>query len=275
MGVCVSTCVRFHTFAGVRFISHRTTNQHTQNETHHITSHFMDFHAIDHLLISDKAMRSFLERNMYQSLSYALRSVRFIEAWVSILHTTTWNTRWWWWWEWSRQLTQTETFCQCDYVARHIVGIVCWIFCLLLLLPLPQPLPLLLIRFWLLLRKTDCGKTKWKRKKTHNTNREQTASIERPQAKRFFYFFVILYLSLSLFLGLCFVLFDEVNAPAMKKQRSARTINGGKQNEEEVKDEVYGNEDNMRLYFLWLSLTQLLVYVRQVLKNSMWYNESL
>lgn len=158
----------------------------------------MDFHAIDHLLISDKAMRSFLERNMYQSLSYALRSVRFIEAWVSISHTTTWNARWWWWWEWSRQLTQTETFCQCDYVARHIVGIVCWIFCLLLLLPLPQPLPLLLIRFWLLLRKTDCGKTKWKRKKTHNTNRAQTASIERPQAKRFFYFFVILFFSLSL-----------------------------------------------------------------------------
>lgn len=180
----------------------------------------MDFHAIDHLLISDKAMRSFLERNMYQSLSYALRSVRFIEAWVSISHTTTWNARWWWWWEWSRQLTQTETFCQCDYVARHIVGIVCWIFCLLLLLPLPQPLPLLLIRFWLLLRKTDCGKTKWKRKKTHNTNRAQTASIERPQAKRFFYFFVILFLSLSF--SVCVLFCSMKSMPPQWRSKEVR-----------------------------------------------------
>lgn len=108
-----------------------------------------------------------------------------------------------------------------------------------------------------------------------------TKIVHKPQAKRFFYFFIILFLSLSRFL-FCSVLFEEVNAPAMKKQRSAHRIDDDgeeKEEEEEVKDEVCGNEDNMRLCFFWLSLScWCTLYVCQVLHSIciyvMWYNES-
>lgn len=118
-------------------------------------------------------MRSFFQRNMYQSLSYTVHL-----GWVSISHTTTWNARWRWW-DWSRQLTQTDIFffCQCDYVVCDRVGIVCRIL-LFAVATAPAVSVLIVATKKKLTIATKQSSVNWKRR-IHNKNRDSQTKAMR------------------------------------------------------------------------------------------------
>lgn len=106
--MCVYTCVRLHIFAVyVLFLIKQQINS-KWNASHNITFHgFSSNRSSPHQTKQCGHFSNVTCINHFRTL----RSVHW--GWVSISYTTTRNARWWWWWwEWSRQLTQTETFCQ-------------------------------------------------------------------------------------------------------------------------------------------------------------------